>query len=307
MQRAHRVDLPGVQRGVLAAGTRRNIIPDTARFEATVRSFSEVLTTEQMAAYGWRVPFVLGGVFGLYALVMRLRMRESETFEQEASASATGGPSVWRRMLAHPRALARVVLLTSGLTVVYYVWSVVYYVWSVAAPAYAISARGVDPAAALWAGAAALVVFMLVLPFWGAPSDRFGRRPTQLVPLAILAVLLYPLDATIHDGWTLFAAMTVALILIGAGCAVGPALFAELFPTGIRAAGLGVPYSLAVAPFGGTAPYLQSLFARIGHPGWFLAYAIALMLVTGTALWLLPETAGRDLGTVDEEVPAARS
>lgn len=261
-----------------------------------------LLTPEQMASFGWRVPFVLGGLFGLYALVIRLRMAESETFEQDAAASAdtAGGPSLLRRMLANPRALARVVLLTSGLTVVYYVWSV-------AAPAYAISARGVDPAAALWAGAAALVVFMLVLPVWGALSDRFGRRPTQLVPLGLLVVLLYPLDAMIHDGPTLFVAMTVALVLVGAGCAVGPALFAELFPTGIRAAGLGVPYSLAVALFGGTAPYLQSLFTRIGHPGWFLGYAIVLMLVSGATLLLLPETAGRDLGEIDDEVSPARA
>ena len=256
---------------------------------------SSVLTHEQMAQFGWRVPFVVGGVFGLYALVMRLRMRESDTYSEEAAHPVAGStPPLWRQVLARPKALARVVFLTCGLTVVYYVWSV-------AAPAYAISARGVDPAASLWAGAAALAIFMLLLPAWGAASDRFGRRRTLLVPGAVLVVLLFPLDAMIHDGWTLFVAMTVALGLIGAGCAVGPALYAEMFPTGVRAAGLGVPYSVAVALFGGTAPYLQKLFAEIGRPGLFLGYAIVLLLVSGITVYLLPETRGIDLAAAGQE------
>lgn len=256
---------------------------------------SSVLTPEQMAQFGWRVPFVLGGLFGLYALVMRLRMRESDTYSDEVAARvAEPAPPLWRQVLAHPKALARVVFVTCGLTVVYYVWSV-------AAPAYAITARGVDPAASLWAGAGALAIFMLVLPAWGAASDRFGRRRTLLVPGAVLAVLLFPLDAMIHDGWSLFVAMTVALALIGAACAVAPALYAEMFPTGIRAAGLGVPYSLAVALFGGTAPYLQTLFAEIGRPGLFLGYAIVLLLVSGVTVYVLPETRGIDLATAGRE------
>ncbi|TCK21484.1 MFS transporter [Pseudonocardia endophytica] len=255
---------------------------------------SSVLTTEQMASFGWRVPFVLGGLFGLYALVMRLRMRESDTYSDDAATrTAESGPSLWRQVVARPKALAQVVFVTCGLTVVYYVWSV-------AAPAYAISSRGVDPSASLWAGAGALAIFMLVLPAWGAVSDRFGRRRTLLVPGALLVLLIFPLDAMIHDGWSLFVAMAIALVLVGSACAVGPALYAEMFPTGIRAAGLGVPYSLAVALFGGTAPYLQTLFSEIGRPGLFLGYTIVLLLISGVTVYLLPETKGIDLATAGQ-------
>lgn len=142
---------------------------------------------------------------------------------------------------------------------------------------------------------------MCLLPAWGAASDRFGRRRTLLVPGALLVVLLFPLDAMISDGPTLFIAMTVALVLIGAACAIYPALYAELFPTGIRAAGLGVPYSISVALFGGTAPYLQQLFAEIGRPGLFLGYSVGLLLVSGVAVYLLPETKGIDLATAGAE------
>ena len=169
------------------------------------------------------------------------------------------------------------------------------------APAFAISARGVDAAGALWAGSAATVVFMLALPVWGALSDRFGRRPVLLAPAALLALLLFPLDSMIgNSAWSLFLAMSVALVLIAAGAAIVPALYAELFPTGVRAAGVGVPYSVAVALFGGTAPYLQALFAEQGDPGLFTGYAIVLLLISGVTIWFLPETKGADLNRVGE-------
>lgn len=310
---AHGGELPAAQTYLaeMAPRERRGLWSSLIYFSGTAgilvgtvlgAVLSTALTPAQMASWGWRVPFVLGGVFGLYALVMRLRMRESDTYvaEERSRAGTDAAPSLLRQVLARPRTLARVVFLTCGITVVYYVWSV-------AAPAYAITSRGVDPAAALWAGAGALAIFMLLLPAWGAASDRFGRRRTLLVPGVLLVALLFPLDALISDGWTLFLAMTVALALIGAFCAIGPALYAEMFPTGIRAAGLGVPYSVAVAVFGGTAPYLQTLFAEIGRPGLFLGYASALLLVSGLTVYLLPETRGIDLATAGTgpERPAA--
>lgn len=302
---AHGGELPAAQTYLaeMAPRQRRGLWSSLIYFSGTAgilagtvlgAVLSSMLTAEQMASFGWRVPFVLGGLFGLYALVMRLRMRESDTYtDDEATRTATGtgpAPSLLRQVLARPKALARVVFLTSGMTVVYYVWSV-------AAPAYAINSRGVAPAAALWAGAGALAIFMVILPAWGAASDRFGRRRTLLVPGALLVVLLFPLDAMIHDGWSLFLAMTLALALVGAACAIAPALYAEMFPTGIRAAGLGVPYSISVALFGGTAPYLQTLFAEMGRPGLFLGYAVVLLLLSGVTVYLLPETKGIDLAS----------
>jgi MFS transporter, MHS family, alpha-ketoglutarate permease len=262
---------------------------------------SGLLSPEQMTAFGWRIPFVLGGVFGLYALVMRLRLRESDTFLDAADRGADHGAapdadrlptSFWRALVANPMAMLRVIGLTVGLTISYYVWAI-------SAPAYAISARGVDPQAALWAGSGATVVFIAVLPLWGALSDRIGRRPTLIGAGVLLAVLLFPLDALAGAGaWMLFLAMSIALVLIAAGAAVVPALYAELFPTGIRAAGMGVPYSVAVAAFGGTAPYLQSYFAEIGSAALFTGYAVVALAASTITLLTMPETRGRDLRQV---------
>lgn len=306
---AHGGELPSAQTYVseIAPRERRGLWSSLIYFSGTIgviagtvigAVLSSVLTKSQMTSYGWRIPFVIGGIFGLYALYMRSRMTETATFT-EAAAHAKAGPSepsLWRQILRSPKLLLRVLGLTMGFTVIYYVWAV-------SAPAYAISVRKIEPTGALWAGVFANLVFLGALPAWGAISDRMGRRPVLLFGAGALALLLFPLNAMIGDqAWRLFIAMSIALILIACVSSIGPAVYAEMFPTGIRAAGVGVPYSIAVALFGGTAPLLQTYFAGRGTPNLFSWYAIVLIGVSIITVLLMPETRGKDLRTNAETV-----
>ncbi len=261
-----------------------------------------VLSREDMAAYGWRIPFILGGVFGLFALWIRSRMHETTTFTAAAEAIAPAErPSLVRQIMAHPMLLLRVIGLTVGGTVIYYVWAV-------AAPSFAISNRGIDAGGALWAGVVAQVIFIGSLPLWGMLSDRIGRRPVLLIACAAMGVGLIPLNALIGNSAVMLAvAMIIALIFIGGFVSIAPAVFAEMFPTAIRAAGLGVPYSIAVALFGGTSPYLQAWFASIGAPAAFYWYAIGLAVISIVTVLLMPETRARDLSADDHLELAPRT
>jgi MHS family alpha-ketoglutarate permease-like MFS transporter len=86
------------------------------------------------------------------------------------------------------------------------------------------------------------------------------------------------------------------LIFIAASAAIVPAVYAELFPTSIRTVGVGVPYSICVAVFGGTAPYLQQwLGTTVQMPGLFNLYAVLLLAVSAVVVFTIPETKGKDL------------
>ncbi|MEV5542217.1 MFS transporter [Saccharopolyspora shandongensis] len=308
---AHGGELPSAQTYIAetAPKERRGLWSSLIYFSGTIGQLagtllaavlSTMVTAESMNAYGWRIPFIIGGVFGLYALFMRLRMHETEAFVEEAiHDDPTGNEdedhlhtkkgAIWRTVREHPKLLFQVIGMTVGATVLYYVWAI-------SAPAYAINVIKVPPAQALWAGVGAQIVFLAVVPLFGALSDRIGRKPILLTAVVGLSILSFPLNAMLNQSaWSLFFAMSIALIFLAMSTSVGPAVYAEIFPTRIRAIGLAVPYSIAVALFGGTAPYLQTFFASQGITSAFTWYSIALGLITGFVVLTLPETKGIDL------------
>jgi MHS family alpha-ketoglutarate permease-like MFS transporter len=117
--------------------------------------------------------------------------------------------------------------------------------------------------------------------------------------MILSAVLLFPLQGLIQgQAWQLFVAAAVATVLIGGTLSILPALFAELFPTGIRALGLAIPYSLTVAAFGGTAPYLQAYLGQHDATAAFYWWVIALIAITVITVVLSPETRSRELNAV---------
>lgn len=257
-----------------------------------------VLSHAEMTSYGWRIPFLVGSAFGVIAIWIRRSLEETDAFTNQADAASTDGDrrkSQWPQIWQHRKQALQVVGMSVGLTVVYYSWVI-------AAPAYAISSRGLDPTAALFAGVVSSLILIASLPLWGMLSDRIGRRPVLLIGTAGTAAVMFPLQAVIGDSaWRLGLTMTIAMLLIGAAVSILPAAYAEIFPTGIRTLGLAVPYSVAVAVFGGTAPYLQEWVGDTIGRSAFTAYVVLLLIVSAATIWTLPETVGADLtGTTTE-------
>lgn len=246
---------------------------------------TSVLGAAGVAQWGWRIPFLLGAVLALAALYLRRGMEESEVFEAKAAA-AESAPLPRKTIM---RAVLLMIAMTSGITAAHYTWTSY-------ASTFAITQRGMDPQTAYWASVIAQSIALITLPFWGRLSDRIGRRPLLIGFSVAMVATQFPLMGMItSDGWTLAVAATLALCIVAIPGALLAAVLSENFPTKIRTQGIGFAYSLSVAIFGGTAPYLNALF-NSWSLGWLSsAYIIVLCLATALAVFKLPETKGIDL------------
>jgi MHS family alpha-ketoglutarate permease-like MFS transporter len=280
---------PPAKRGLWSSSMYVSITAGTLLATLEAAAFQTILTREQMSAWGWRIPFVVGALLSVYAFWLRRNLTETAAFRAHQRERSPARESILRGVWQHRASALRVVGLTTGGTVLYYTWAV-------NATSYAISVHKINAREALWAGVLANLVFIAALPVWGALSDRWGRKPNLIVFAVGLGVLSFPLTWLVQShAWQLAVAMSVALIFQAAAVSVLPAVYAELFPTRVRASGMAFPYSVAVALFGGTAPYLQTYFSSRGS-GWaFTAYSIVLLAVTLAVALRTPETRGTKL------------
>ena len=247
---------------------------------------NSVLSKQDMQAWGWRIPFIIGAVLGLYTLIARSRLKETQAF---TAAKATVREPIWPEIRKNWRSALRVIGLGVGGTVCYYVWSV-------SAVQQAVLIHKMDQGTALLASVLSNVVLIISLPFWGRFSDRFGRRANLLIGTGTPIVLFPLLANTVGQSfWSLFLPATLILVLMGATLSITPAVFAEMFPTRIRTVGVAVPYAFAVAIFGGTAPYLQSWANAAFGPDVFTIYVVVLLAISTLVAWQLPETKDKNL------------
>ncbi len=253
---------------------------------------TSTLSDGALESWGWRAAFALGGLLGLVGLWLRVAVEETDAFTEVARRREDGPrPTPLRDMLVnHPRAALRVVGITIAGTLLYYVW--VSYM-----PGYAHAAEGVPLSRAFLANTLAVAVFLVMLPFGGMLSDRFGRKPTMLAFAIGFLALSWPAFQLIGGGfWSLLLVELVGMFfLVGysANCAV---VMAEQFPAEVRTTGIGLPYALAVAVFGGTAPYVTTWMATHGHRDKVWVYTAIAACVGVVVYALMPETRGEEIG-----------
>ncbi|MGQ4411314.1 MFS transporter, partial [[Kitasatospora] papulosa] len=188
----------------------------------------------------------------------------------------------------HPAATLRVTGITIAGTLTYYIW--VNYL-----PTYANLTTGIPLKTALLSQTLCLIVFVVALPFAGLLSDRLGRKPTMAGFAAGFVVLAWPLLHLLGNSFlSLFLVQLVGMLLIlgySANCAV---VMAEQFPPEVRATGIALPYALAVAVFGGTAPYVTTWMHESGHSDLLWVYVSAASFISLVVYLTMPETKDKE-------------
>ena len=245
------------------------------------------LGSAALEAWGWRIPFAIGGALAIAALWLRRGIEETPSFRAIAANEATTSSRArLAELLRYPRQIATVVGLTAGGTVAFYTFTTY-------AQKFLVNTAGWSKAEASRISALTLLVFMLIQPAVGYVSDRIGRRPV-LITFGVLGTLgtvpvLTALAAT-RDMTTAFLLLMAALLAVSGYTAINAVVKAELFPTEIRALGVALPYAVTVAIFGGTAEYIALWAKSAGHEAWYFWYVTVCVAVSLLVYVAMPET-----------------
>jgi len=244
-----------------------------------------LLTGPEMSRFGWRIPFLVGSLLAVFAYWLRARMEESQSF---AAAKAQGVKSggVLTLIRQHPRETLIIMGLTAGGTLIFYVYTV--YMQK-----FLTNTAGFTVSEATRIEAAALFLFMCAQPLVGFISDKVGRKLVLAISFAGGVVATYPILSALAAK----PSMEVAFLLVLGGMllqtgysATGSVVKAELFPTSVRALGVGLPYAIANALFGGSAESLALWFKSIGHETGFYIYASVMLVFAFLVTLWLPDT-----------------
>ncbi len=255
--------------------------------------FAIVLTSAlgpaAMGEWGWRVPFIFGGVLAIVVYVLRRRMGESPVFEamkQRAVPVPDAGST---------SSDVRGFFLNLG---VICIWTMAAFITLNYMPTYVVTFAGADQQSALIATMFAAVLTLVLLPVAGAISDRVGRRPMLIIGAVGYMVLAYPCFLLVLSWHSLAALLLSQLVLaplysIVAG--VGPATITELYGARRRGALVSTASAVATALVGGFGPFIATWLIKVtgdsAAPAFYLMAGAALSLV---AALLLPRRIGLD-------------
>ncbi|MEO8627476.1 MAG: MFS transporter [Betaproteobacteria bacterium] len=248
--------------------------------------FHTILSPEQMDSWGWRIPFLIGAALVPVGVYMRRNIEETPAFRDAEKSAAPDDRAQGLKLAAK----------AFGFTVL---WTVSYYMMLAYMPTFTQKYAGLSRMQALWSNTLGLVVLVIAIPIMGHLSDRIGRKPLLIACCVSFAALSYPFMNFISTGASFIAVIAVQIafaVMISAFSGPGPAAIAEIFPTRSRSTYMSTGYSLAVAIFGGFAPYIATwLIGATGSPVSPTFYLIGAALISTAVIIRLPETAHQRL------------
>ena len=247
------------------------------------------LSPEELRAWGWRIPFAIGALAAVVAMYLRRSLEETASAESMHRKEAGS----LLELMHHKRALLIVLAFTMG-------GSLYFYTFTTYMQKYLVNTAHMDPKTVSSIMTGLLVLFMCLQPAFGALSDRIGRKKSMIAfsglgmigAVPILTALGYATGAV-----QAFGVVLLGLLIASFYTSISGLVKAELFPAEVRALGVGLPYAIANAMFGGTAEYVALWLKSAGHEPLFFWYVAGMCAIALVASIMMPDT--RERGYLD--------
>ncbi|WP_334170272.1 MFS transporter [Sinomonas sp.] len=269
---------PAHRRGMYAAVVPASTAAGLLLGSLLAAVLSVVLSAQQMADWGWRLPFLLAAPMGLIGRYIRTKLEDTPVFRELAHDDKLDHAPVKDMFTRHWASL----VLAVGAVLLN---AVGFYVILSYMPTYLSTELGFGATESFVATTIALVTYIGFIFLTGLASDRFGRKRVLITASVLFALLTVPAFMLLDAGN--FAVILLVEIFLGGMLTLNdgtlPSFLAELFPTRIRYSGFAVSFNLANALFGGTAPFVATLLIGVLHtklaPAWYLVAAALISLV----------------------------
>ncbi|WP_461788084.1 MFS transporter [Pedobacter sp.] len=239
-----------------------------------------ILSEDALHAWGWRIPFVIGAALAIVALYLRKSLHETDAFQQSqptATEPLKKNGSL-KELLKYPKSLLVVVGLTLGGTLAFYTYTT--YMQK-----FLVNTVNLTKQESTLLSFVSLFIFACLQPLFGLLSDKIGRKPLLIgfgIAGTVATVPLLQGLSKANNLWEAFIYLIVALIIVSGYTSINAVVKAELFPTHIRALGVGLPYAVTVAVFGGSAEYVALWFKQQQveeYYYWYITGCIAFSLI----------------------------
>lgn len=271
--------MPG-RRGFLSSFHYVTLVGGHVLAQTTLLVMVVMLPEEAITAWGWRVAFAIGGVSAVVVFWLRRTMDESlqaDVIEQVKDGRSRGSGSMKELLVHQWRPLLLCFLITMGGTVAFYTYSV-------NGPSIVKTAfSDGDVVAGTVINLIALIALMLLQPLGGWLSDRVGRK-SLLVFFGAGGVLYTWFLITFLPQQTnpiaAFAILFVGFVILTGYTSINAVVKAQLFPTHIRALGVGFGYAIANSIFGGTAPLLYQGALGADQVTLFIVYVTVVIALS---------------------------
>ncbi|MEJ5862411.1 MFS family transporter [Pseudomonas farsensis] len=272
------------QRGFYASFQYVTLIGGQLLAVLVVVILQQLLSEEELRAWGWRIPFVVGAIAALISLMLRRSLHETSSAETRQDKDAGSVKGLFRN---HAAAFITVLGYTAG-------GSLIFYTFTTYMQKYLVNTAGMHAKSASFVMTGALFLFMILQPVFGMLSDRIGRRNSMLLFGGLGTLFTVPLLMalkTVTSPFLAFVLVTLALCIVSFYTSISGLVKAEMFPPQVRALGVGLAYAVANALFGGSAEYVALGLKSLGMENTFYWYVTAMMAIAFLFSLRLPKQA----------------